>query len=90
MTVDEIEKHIAIIISSSLEPAGKETEIEPSIPNSKTKKEMNKEKKEESVVVGVTAGLEEARANGNDGVDSDTINGLRAGLMGPVAADFIV
>lgn len=38
-----------------------------------------------SVVVGITAGLEEARANGEDGVDEETINGLRAGLMGPVA-----
>ncbi len=37
-----------------------------------------------SVVVGVTAGLEEARANGED-VDDETINGLRAGLMGPLA-----
>lgn len=37
-----------------------------------------------SVIVGVTVGLEEARAN-NEGVDGDTINGLRAGLMGPVA-----
>lgn len=38
-----------------------------------------------SVVVGITAGLEEARANEEDGVDDETINGLRAGLMGPVA-----
>ncbi len=38
-----------------------------------------------SIVVGITAGLEEARANGSDGVDGETINGLRAGLMGPVA-----
>ncbi len=38
-----------------------------------------------TVVVGITAGLEEARANGEDGVDDETINGLRAGLMGPVA-----
>lgn len=38
-----------------------------------------------SVVVGITAGLEEARANGEEGVDDETINGLRAGLMGPVA-----
>lgn len=37
-----------------------------------------------SVIVGVTVGLEEARAN-NEGVDGDTINGLRAGLMGPIA-----
>ncbi|MGT2907734.1 PTS system mannose/fructose/sorbose family transporter subunit IID [Streptococcus dentiloxodontae] len=38
-----------------------------------------------SVIVGVTAGLEEARANGSGEVDDETINGLRAGLMGPVA-----
>jgi mannose/fructose/N-acetylgalactosamine-specific phosphotransferase system component IID len=38
-----------------------------------------------SIVVGITAGLEEARANGADDVDDETINGLRAGLMGPVA-----
>ena len=31
------------------------------------------------------AGLEEARANGAEDVDSETINGLRAGLMGPIA-----
>lgn len=37
-----------------------------------------------SLVVGITAGLEEARANG-DAVDSETINGMRAGLMGPIA-----
>ena len=37
-----------------------------------------------SLVVGVTAGLEEARANGEE-VDSDLINGIRAGLMGPLA-----
>lgn len=38
-----------------------------------------------TVIVGMTAGLEEARANGADDVDDETINGLRAGLMGPVA-----
>lgn len=38
-----------------------------------------------TVVIGITAGLEEARANGEDGVDDETINGLRAGLMGPIA-----
>lgn len=38
-----------------------------------------------SVVVGITAGLEEARANGAEDVDEETINGLRAGLMGPIA-----
>ena len=37
-----------------------------------------------SVIVGMTPGLEEARANGED-VDDETINGLRAGLMGPLA-----
>lgn len=37
-----------------------------------------------SVIVGMTAGLEDARANGDD-VDDETINGLRAGLMGPLA-----
>ncbi len=29
-----------------------------------------------ALVVGITAGLEEARANGADGVDDETINGL--------------
>ncbi len=38
-----------------------------------------------SVIVGITAGLEEARANGTEDVDEETINGLRAGLMGPIA-----
>lgn len=38
-----------------------------------------------TVIVGMTAGLEEARANGQEDVDDETINGLRAGLMGPVA-----
>ncbi|OFI48167.1 PTS fructose transporter subunit IID [Floricoccus tropicus] len=38
-----------------------------------------------SLIVGITAGLEEARANGATDVDDETINGLRAGLMGPVA-----
>ncbi|MEX2784777.1 PTS system mannose/fructose/sorbose family transporter subunit IID [Streptococcus sp. H49] len=37
-----------------------------------------------SLIVGVTAGLEEARANG-EMVDDETINGMRAGLMGPIA-----
>lgn len=37
-----------------------------------------------SIITGVTAGLEEARANG-EGIDSDMINGIRAGLMGPLA-----
>lgn len=38
-----------------------------------------------AVVVGITAGLEEARANGDDNIDGEMINGIRAGLMGPVA-----
>ncbi len=38
-----------------------------------------------TVIVGMTAGLEEARANGSSDVDEETINGLRAGLMGPIA-----
>lgn len=37
-----------------------------------------------TVIVGVTAGLEEAKANG-EAVDGEMINGIRAGLMGPVA-----
>ena len=37
-----------------------------------------------SLVVGITAGLEEARAN-NENADDETINSLRAGLMGPLA-----
>ncbi|MCT8389790.1 PTS system mannose/fructose/sorbose family transporter subunit IID [Leuconostoc holzapfelii] len=37
-----------------------------------------------SIIVGITASLEEARAN-DGGVDDSTINGLRAGLMGPIA-----
>ena len=38
-----------------------------------------------AIVVGITAGLEEARANGSEDVDDETINGLRAGLMVPLA-----
>lgn len=37
-----------------------------------------------TLVVGITTGLEEARANG-EGIDDETINGIRAGLMGPLA-----
>ncbi len=37
-----------------------------------------------TMVVGLTVGLEEARANG-DPMDAETINGIRAGLMGPLA-----
>ena len=38
-----------------------------------------------SIVVGITAGLEESRANGNTDIDDEMINGIRAGLMGPLA-----
>lgn len=38
-----------------------------------------------TVVVGMTAGLEEAKANGQEDVDAEMINGIRAGLMGPLA-----
>lgn len=38
-----------------------------------------------TVVVGITAGLEEAKANGASDVDAEMINGIRAGLMGPLA-----
>lgn len=37
-----------------------------------------------TLVVGMTAGLEEAKANGEP-IDGETINGIRAGLMGPLA-----
>ncbi|MBP3870556.1 MAG: PTS system mannose/fructose/sorbose family transporter subunit IID [Faecalicoccus sp.] len=37
------------------------------------------------LVVGITAGLEEARANGAEDIDDEMINGIRAGLMGPLA-----
>lgn len=37
-----------------------------------------------TMVVGLTVGLEEARANGEP-IDDETINGIRAGLMGPLA-----
>jgi len=37
-----------------------------------------------AVVPGIIAGLEENRANGSD-IDDNTINGLKAGLMGPLA-----
>ncbi len=46
---------------------------------------FNTEPQVGSVIVGMTAGLEEARANGAEDVDDETINGLRAGLMGPIA-----
>jgi mannose/fructose/N-acetylgalactosamine-specific phosphotransferase system component IID len=38
-----------------------------------------------SIVLGITAGLEEARANGAGEIDDEMINGIRAGLMGPLA-----
>ncbi|WP_278590641.1 PTS system mannose/fructose/sorbose family transporter subunit IID [Olsenella uli] len=37
-----------------------------------------------TMVIGLTTGLEEARANG-EAIDAETINGIRAGLMGPLA-----
>ncbi|MFV4949762.1 PTS system mannose/fructose/sorbose family transporter subunit IID [Lactobacillus delbrueckii] len=37
-----------------------------------------------SVIVGITASMEEARANYR-GIDGETINDMRAGLMGPIA-----
>ena len=45
---------------------------------------FNTEPQVGSVVVGITTGMEESRANGED-VDDETINGIRAGLMGPLA-----
>ena len=45
---------------------------------------FNTEPQVGSIVVGITAGMEEARTNGED-VDDETINGIRAGLMGPLA-----
>ena len=45
---------------------------------------FNTEPQIDTMVVGITAGLEEARANGEP-VDDDAINGIRAGLMGPLA-----
>ncbi len=38
-----------------------------------------------TIVVGITASLEEAKANGSEDINGETINGLRAGLMGPIA-----
>lgn len=37
-----------------------------------------------SVIVGITASMEEARAN-DRGIDGEAINDMRAGLMGPIA-----
>ena len=37
-----------------------------------------------TVIVGVTASMEEARASKNE-IDGETINDMRAGLMGPIA-----
>ncbi|MDE7244208.1 MAG: PTS system mannose/fructose/sorbose family transporter subunit IID [Oscillospiraceae bacterium] len=45
---------------------------------------FNTEPQVGSIIVGITAGMEEARANGEE-VDDETINGIRAGLMGPLA-----
>jgi len=45
---------------------------------------FNTEPQVGAIVVGITTGMEEARANGED-VDDETINGIRAGLMGPLA-----
>jgi mannose/fructose/N-acetylgalactosamine-specific phosphotransferase system component IID len=38
-----------------------------------------------TIIVGIAVGLEEGRANGADGIDDEMINGIRAGLMGPLA-----
>lgn len=46
---------------------------------------FNTEPQVGTVVVGITAGLEEAKANGASDINAETINGLRAGLMGPIA-----
>ena len=46
---------------------------------------FNTEPQVGSVFVGITASLEEAKANGADDINAETINGLRAGLMGPLA-----
>ena len=45
---------------------------------------FNTEPQVGTMVVGITAGLEEARANGEP-VTDEAINGIRAGLMGPLA-----
>ena len=42
-----------------------------------------------TMVIGLTTGLEEARANGEH-IDAETINGIRAGLMGPLAPSSLV
>lgn len=46
---------------------------------------FNTEPEVGAIVVGITCGLEEARFDGAEGVDDDMINGIRAGLMGPIA-----
>jgi mannose/fructose/N-acetylgalactosamine-specific phosphotransferase system component IID len=46
---------------------------------------FNTEPQVGAVIVGITAGLEEAKANGNEDIDAEAINGIRAGLMGPIA-----
>lgn len=38
-----------------------------------------------AIIIGICCGLEEARANGNEEVDTEMISGIRGGLMGPVA-----
>lgn len=39
-----------------------------------------------SPIIGVTLALEEDRANGSD-VDNQTINGVKVGMMGPLAGE---
>ena len=39
----------------------------------------------DTIEVQKEAGLEEAKANGNEDIDAEAINGIRAGLMGPLA-----
>lgn len=46
---------------------------------------FNTEPQVGAIVVGITAGLEEGRANGDPNIDDEMINGIRAGLMGPLA-----
>ena len=53
-------------------------------PSPPTPRSSNTEPQIGSMIVGVTVGLEEARANG-EAIDDETINGIRAGLMGPLA-----
>ena len=39
---------------------------------------FNTEPQVGSIIVGITAGLEEAKANGNEDIDAEAINGIRA------------